>query len=657
MYIGETLKRDGMSSYDNLPKRDRNHALEDEAEAAFLSLISQSGDFVFQGSDRKDYGTDCQIEAVVDGQATNVRLHVQLKGSKRTLNADGSLSIAVDRTNLNYLIAQPYSFYVAYHAPTKLLRVSFVEAVLRHYEHSGKSWTEQESLTISFTEELTLERLGRLANLACSGSRISRDRRIAQSTATLEAMPGELRAARPELHVPEDEKLARQLAEQLYDSGADLILSAAFEQFLAVLGADHDAMGFCYMAEINLRMGYQVPDTGRIEAALTHFRSKLDTGRYQVGSLQYTIGNALSALGREDEAKTLYITALDDPDFSGTVEMAAQCYKNLGTSLERLGKEDVAAEHYLEALRLSPNLPEGHNALAHYHHRNGRYEEALEHFDRVVFTERQLGRPSAISGWRTNILFSLGDGRAAYREINGLVSEADTTPWIWPWCARQVAAFGRTSVENARLALPFWDRCIAANPELGRAHTERLLTSFYLRSEGQDIGQYPAFRSEFDQHIVHVDGEDAALPWDRLGHWAQDEGIWQEAERCYRKAYALAGGHYGYCLGTALNFLGRFEESRPILVEQAERLQPDAMSWFQLGVANGNTGRSSEAIGAYEKAIALDPDYDLAMFNLGGVYWNDDDPIAAMQVWRRAIEKFPVHPLAEEIRARMAFLL
>lgn len=643
-----------MSSFDDLPIRDRNHALEDEAEAVFQALISRSDDFVFQRSDRKDYGTDCQIEVVLNGQATNVRVHVQLKGTERALNADGSLSVAVDRANLNYLIAQPYSFYVGFHAPSKSLRVSFVDAVLRRYEHSGKDWTNQQSLTISFTEELTIDRLSRLASLSLSGSRIARDRRIGQTTATIEAMPDVVREAKPELHVPEDPDLARQLAERLYESGADRVLSAAFEQFLSVLGADHDAMGFCYMAEINLGMGYQSPDVKRIKAALTHFRSRLDKGRFQVGSLHYTIGNALSALGNEKDAKTSYIAALEDPGFGSSSEMAAQCYKNLGTSFERLGEEDIAAEHYLEALRLSPNLPEAHNALAHYHHRNGRYEEALSYFDRVVFTNRQLGRTSAISGWRINILFNLDDARAAFREINSLLSNADSESWIWPWCTRQVAAFGRTSVESAQLALAFWDRCIDTHPHLGRARAERLLTSFYLRSKGHDIGEYSDFRSMFDKHIAIVDAEDSALPWDRLGHWAQDEGNWEEAELCYRKAYELAGGHYGYCLGTALNFLGRFEESRPILLEQAEHLEPDAMSWFQLGVANGNTGRSSEAIAAYEKAIELDPDYDVAMFNLGGVHWNDGNIIAAEQVWRKAVEKFPDHELAEEVGARIA---
>jgi hypothetical protein len=63
---------------------------------------------------------------------------------------------------------------------------------------------------------------------------------------------------------------------------------------------------------------------------------------------------------------------------------------------------------------------------------------------------------------------------------------------------------------------------------------------------------YSEFREEFDRHIAHFDTDNAALPWDRLGHWAQDDEDWAEAERCFRKAYELAGGDYGYCLAIAL---------------------------------------------------------------------------------------------------------
>ena len=516
-----------MGHFDDLPRRDRNRAIEEKAEAAFQKLISQSEDFIFQGADRMDYGTDCQIEVVQQNQPTNVRIHVQLKGTESVLNTDGSVSIEISRTNLNYLLAQPHSFYVCYHVPSDSLRVSFVENVLRQYEHSGTSWTEQKTLTVNFAEVLTVDRLKALAALARSSSASSRDRRIEQVSATVDNVPGVLKRSVAEIHVPENADLASQLLEQLYEDGADANISAAFDTFAAVLGLDHDAMGFCYMAEINLGMAGRSQQPGRIEDALTHFESRLEIGHYQVGSLHYAIGNTYSALGREEEAKTAYAAALGDPAFANTPVSAAQCYKNLGTSLERLGDENNAAELYRKALGLNPDLPEAHNALGNHHHRHGRYEEALDHYDQVIFTDRELGRASTVAGWRVNIHFILGDGPAAFREINSLIGGADKEPWIWPWCARQVAGFGRTSVHNARLAVHFWQRYLRAHPEVAAARRELLLTSFYLRAKGENIGKtYAEFSTEFDSQVNYLGGDDAALAWDRLGHWAQDEGNW-----------------------------------------------------------------------------------------------------------------------------------
>ena len=647
-----------MNHFDDLPKHDRNRAIEEKAEAAFQNLISQSEDFILQGADRKDYGTDCQIEVVQQDQPTNVRVHVQLKGTESALKTDGSVSIEVSRTNFNYLLAQPHSFYVCYHVPSDSLRVRFVESVLRQYEHSGKNWTEQQTLTINFADVLTVDRLKAVAALARLSSASSRDRRIEQLSATVDDVPGVLKRSVAEIHVPENADLARQLLEQLYDNGADANISAAFDRFAAVLGLDHDAMGLCYMAEINLGIAGRSQKPARIEDALTHFTSKLETGRYQVGSLRYTIGNGYSALGREEQAKVAYEAALDDPAFAKAPVLAAQCYKNLGTSLERLGDENKAAELYGKALTLNPELPEAHYALGNYHHRHGRYEEALGHYDRVVFTERELGRPSNVAGWRVNIHFILGDGQAAFREINSLIASAGNEPWIWPWCAQQVASFGRTSAQNARLAAVFWQRYLLAHPEVSAARRELLLTNFYLRSKGEDLAKtYAEFRAEFDSQINYLDADDAALVWDRLGHWAQDEGNWAEAERCFRAAYELAGGHYGYCLGTALNFLGRFEESLPLLLEQAQVIQADAMSWFQVGRAYEKLERVSESIDAYENALALDPDYDLAMFNLGGVLWNSGDREQALLIWRRAAGQFPDHELTAKLRRELALPL
>ncbi|MFJ6322021.1 MULTISPECIES: DUF4365 domain-containing protein [unclassified Rhizobium] len=154
---------DNLDHLDDLPKRDPNHVTEEKAETAFQGRLMKSGRFILQRADRKDYGTDCEIEVVEQAQATNVRVHVQLKGTERALNADGSLSIEVSRSNLNYLLMHPHSFYVAYHIPTASLRICLAETVLRQYEHKGKNWTQQQSLTVNFTDDLTVERLDRLS--------------------------------------------------------------------------------------------------------------------------------------------------------------------------------------------------------------------------------------------------------------------------------------------------------------------------------------------------------------------------------------------------------------------------------------------------------------------------------------------------------------
>lgn len=644
-----------MSSFDELPCRDRNHEIEGKAIAAFQMRLTESGAFILQAPDCKDYGTDCQIEVMADGYATNVRVHVQLKGTESALNADGSLSVEVRRTNLNYLLMQPFSVYVAYHVPTRSLRIRTAESVARQYEHGGRDWTGQQSLTISFVEELTVERLGRLADLARAGARSLRDRRVDQ--VGVADLSSHILKSVPDVHVPEEPALARKLLVQLYEKNADEVISAGFVKFEAVLGAGSNEMGICYMSEINLGMDGMSRHPKRIEEAISFFRTRLADDRHQVGDLHYTIGNAFLALRNEQEAKHAFEVALADPALATSPEVAAQVHKNLGSSYALLGDHEQAVDHYREALRLDPNLAEAHNALGTHYVRLGKYENALHHLDQVVFSDQKQGRTSSVTGWRANVLFNLGDGRAAFREVNGLVAQADLLHWVWPWCRRLVAGFGRMNVDNARQAVPFWQRYVRANPEDPAARWELLMATFYLRGQGEDVAKsYTEFREEFDCHITYVDPDNAALPWDRLGHWAQDEEDWTEAERCFRNAYELAGGEYGYCLAIALKGLNRFDESVPLLLEQAQTIQPDVMSWFQLAGAYANLHRWPDAIDAYQKSLALDPDYAVAMFDFGGTYWNMGDVATAAEVWTAAIERFPDHELSAKLKCDWSFL-
>ncbi len=115
--------------------------------------------------------------------------------------------------------------------------------------------------------------------------------------------------------------------------------------------------------------------------------------------------------------------------------------------------------------------------------------------------------------------------------------------------------------------------------------------------------------------IVRVSDTDAALPRDRLGLWAQEQGDWAEAERCFRKAHDLYRGDYGFCLGCALNHLDRYTGVLPLLLEQAQSIQP------------------------------------IAMFHLGGSCWNLGDHQKAIEIWSKVCERFPEDEHVGEVKA------
>ena len=104
-----------MTSFDDLPQRDTAHDTAEAAVTAFRAAIGADDFFVVQRVDENDYGTDVQIEARRERAMTNLRAHVQLKGTWSSSNANGSVSLSVARSNLNYLLAQFDSIYVCYH--------------------------------------------------------------------------------------------------------------------------------------------------------------------------------------------------------------------------------------------------------------------------------------------------------------------------------------------------------------------------------------------------------------------------------------------------------------------------------------------------------------------------------------------------------------
>ena len=636
-------------SLNDFPARDDNSELATLAESKFERSVVDAGHFVVQQRDRHDYGTDFQIEATQAGSMTNWRVHVQLKGTDKRANRDGSISISVDRTNLDYMLSQAHSIYVCYHTPTDALLVRSAEDVFRDAEHRGEEWRNQDTLTIRFRAPFDEAFQATLRARTVAASATMRDDRLGWVLTPRDRFHEEVQTYVPAIHVPESAQDAYLALRSLYERGEHEVISKAFEQFSACIGAQNPGLIYAHLSEINLAMRCKRFDRERVKAAIAFIEA---VQAEDAPDALYCRANGHSALDHREEAKRLYREAIRRIG-GGNPQLEAQCWKNLGSVVELEGNHDEARRCYEQALNLWPDLMEAHFALALFHRDCGDLQTALHHFDRVVWAVADVGPTIAARGHRLEVYFRLGLTGKAFEEITVLMPYADLHPWILPWCARLVYNYARTNPESVVKAIRFWDAFLRKQPIDRAAKKERLLCLAYAKMHGQTVGL--GFQQYVDQveAFLAEDPRDAAYLWDRVGHWAQVDENWEQAEGAYRKAFDLEPDRYGYCLGTALNFLRRFEESLPILLEQARVHQPDAMSWFQVAIAQEGTGDIEGCIESYHRTLELDADYDVAWFNLGGIFWNRGDKRQAISVWSEALARFPSHPLAAKLRREM----
>jgi tetratricopeptide (TPR) repeat protein len=648
-----------MNPLDDVPERHLTHDIGRAALTAFDAAISAYDYFVIQQrGDETDYGTDMQIEARHGPGMTNLRVDVQLKGTTTDANTDGSVSIPVERRNLNYLLAQPDAIYVCYHLPTQRLLARYATDVWTEYERRGGDWARHQSITVRCLEAFDEPFQKVLNKRVVAAGRTDRDRRLEWSATPPTQIPALVERSLPTLELPTDPERARAIIQQLYDAGKDAVISASFSRIEAVLGDSPPSMTIAYMAEINLGINGSAIEESRIHRGIEEFRRSLERSEMHPASALYCIGNALLALRRYEDAKQCYLQALTHLSEQKLPELAAQIHKNLGSALEDLKDLSGALQHYRKSLEPDPDLPEAHFAIAQLLIRtSSNFDEALSHLDSVSGRRGSPVAASTVHGWRIRPLFETGDISGAFREMSSLLAASPLPAWAWPWCARLVAQFAAVSLDATRHAASLWRKFLAGHPGHIVAERNLCICLATLRMHDQPTG------TTFEQFLAKVailiekGVHDPAHLWDRVGHWAQCDGDWQCAEDLYRKAYDLEPERYGYCYGAALNFQKKYGESLPILLAQAEKHLPDELSWFQVGVARAGLKDPRGAIAAYQRAVELDPSYEVAWFNLGGEFWNAGDHDRARSTWREAADRFPDDPAVDTIRTEFPAVL
>lgn len=329
----------------------------------------------------------------------------------------------------------------------------------------------------------------------------------------------------------------------------------------------------------------------------------------------------------------------------------AHCWKNLGSALEELGRWEGSRRAYQRALELDPDLGEAHFALGlWYCCRSNNLSCALDHLEHVAKSPGSALSLKSVTGWKAKVLFQLELADQAFAAIRFLVDGDHLYDWQWPWCARLVREYGNRNIGSAAKALDFWHRFLKFHPSHIGGMAEEFRTLHFLHERGQNTGvDFVQFKVKGEM-LASKEGTDHGLVWDWIGHWAEKDGDMTEAEAAFRKAFDSKPERFTCCLAGALNRMKRWSDALAVLLPNTEVNATKSTFWFRVAFAREHAGDTAGAVEAYARAIAIEPGYAVAHFNLGGVLWNSREDEAALRVWREALRLFPDHELAAKVR-------
>lgn len=368
--------------------------------------------------------------------------------------------------------------------------------------------------------------------------------------------------------------------------------------------------------------------TGRFDESLAAARIALEQ-RSDHANTHHVLGRALAGLKRFDEAEDA---------FSKARELAprdARIAHNTGLMFHEAGRHEEAVEKFREALEIQPDFALAHRAMGLSLNALGRYEEALEatttamslwpHLQRFGDLQRAAG----YAAWKLNDLpraahyfqivheatpndaeihLDLGrvrleqrrfeQGREHLRRALELRSD-DSTMLLEVGDALRSSGYAETS-------LPFYEQVPEGSPARARALAGMGLALF-------DVGRYAESIKDSEEAIAL----DPELPFKGevyrfLGSAYAELGNFDEAVENFRLAIESDPDDADSIDRLGLLFFenGHFREALEQYLAM-ERLRPDvAQTHVNIGSSLVKLRRDEEAIPVFERAQALDPDYE-----------------------------------------------
>jgi tetratricopeptide (TPR) repeat protein len=276
-------------------------------------------------------------------------------------------------------------------------------------------------------------------------------------------------------------------------------------------------------------------------------------------------------------------------------------HNNLGNVLARQGKTEEAIDHYARALQIRPYFPNAHNNLGKALARQGKTAEAIGHYLKALQVNPDL--PEAHNNL-ANALTQQGKDQEAIDHYTKALQ-------LKPNFAGAHNNLGNVLERQGRRneALYHYSMAVQLKPDFGDAY-------FNLGTLLAQQGKSEEAIAQFSQ-ALQVE-PDAAEAHNSLGTLLARQGESSKAISHYRTAIRLdpnfSKAHNN--LGNALARKGKLDEA---IVHYARALEirasyPEAHN--NLGVALAQQGKMDEAIAQFEEALWLKPDYAQARKNL-----------------------------------------
>lgn len=174
----------------NLPLSNPKEELETISNTVLMPLLHPSK-FEVRSEYQRDKGIDHWVEIKTDGRYTNFQFVIQLKATESTnTNSDGSFSLQIETSNINYLLNGSYSaYYVLYHKPTNQLFFEHLNEFLKKIVEKDANWNSQGSHVLRFSKILDEEAISEIYEATKRKGRSHRrmNEILAIKSATLEA--------------------------------------------------------------------------------------------------------------------------------------------------------------------------------------------------------------------------------------------------------------------------------------------------------------------------------------------------------------------------------------------------------------------------------------------------------------------------------------